>query len=320
MTNSRAVAPMTELWDRLTAPFDAAEVIEALAGPTHGAARHLVGALIATSGEAGRLLATMPMAIRSLAISTTVRAERCVGQVRGPILWSETAAAQASAAGDMGILVCALPEKAYDTPQNQVLVAALTAVVRAARAVDGGVPGVVPEEILHAARANGSRAAHYLDHRALSGVTARTPSGRDLHRTRVGNRRRTYQEAVAMLARAVEPLDAVSAPRVVEALVTPRSAAEHRVVAGLLRRAEARGHRPISLRVSHGAVEGGPLVYRNHGHASADGAPAGIFVGDVRVTSDGVRPADGGAGTASGPVVTVHDEADLDRALTLAGL
>jgi hypothetical protein len=319
MTRPPAAAPFAEIWDRFVLPFDAAEAIDALVGPTHGASRQVVGAVVATSEEAHSLLTRMPQAIRSLAISTTVRAERCVGQVRGPILWSETAAAQASAAGDMGILVCSLPEKEYDTPQNQVLVAALSSVHRAAHAVDGGVPAVLAEEIVHQARLNGSRAKHYLDHRALSGISARSPSGRDLLRTRSGNRRRTYEGAVAMLARAGRPLDGRGAHHLLVPLVDAVSATEHQVLAALLSRAEARGHGPVSLRLEHGAVEGGPVAYRNHRHASADGAPAGIFVGEVRVDCGAPRRTHGVAHSAAGPVVTFRTPADLDQALELAG-
>lgn len=319
MTRPPAAAPFAQIWDRFTAPFDAAEAIDALVGPTQGASRQVVGAVIATSDEAHSLLTQMPQAVRSLAISTTVRAERCVGQVRGPILWSETAAAQSAAAGDMGILVCSLPQKEYDTPQNQVLVAALSSVHRAAHAVDGGVPEVLAEAIVHEARVNGGRAKHYLDHRALSGISAKSPSGRDLLRTRSGNRRRTYEGAVAMLARAGRPLDGERADGLLAPLVDVASATEHRVLAALLSRAEARGHGPIGLRLEHGAVEGGRIVYRNHRHASADGAPAGIFVGEVRVDCGGSSRSHGVAHSAAGPVVTFREPADLDQALELAG-
>jgi hypothetical protein len=322
MSRQPLTTPLADLWSRLIQPFDAAEAIDTLAGPVPGAARQLVGGIIATSDEAERLLADMPEAIRSLAISTTVKAERCLGQVRGPILWSETVAAQASAAGDMGILVCALPSKAYDTPQNRVLVAALTAVLHGAHAVDGAPAGVLSEHLVHAARRNGSRAGHYLEHRALAGIEARPPSGRTLHRTRSGNRRRTYQKAVAMLARASMPLDAATVEESLAPLLDGRTVAEHRVVAGLLQRAEARGHQPIGLRVSRGTVQGGPLLYRHHRPAFANRTPAGIFIGPVRV-----EPARAEAGYEPGPtaletasVVVVRGESDLDRALELAGL
>ena len=320
MTRQPAFAPCAEIWDRFATPFDAAEAIEALVGPTHGAARQLVSAVIATSDEAHALLAQMPQAIRSLAISTTVRAERCVGQVRGPILWSETAAAQSAAAGDMGILVCSLPQKEYDTPQNQVLVAALTAVYRAAHAVEGGVPKLIPDETAHEARVNGGRAKHYLDHRALSGISAKSPSGRDLLRTRSGNRRRTYEGAVAMLARAARPLDGADADRQAAPFVDDETSTEHRVIAGLISKAEARRHGPIALHLEHGSIHGGPIVYRNHRHASADGAPAGLFVGEVRVNCGGTGRSGGDASSVAGPVVEYGSAADLDKALDLAGL
>jgi len=322
MSRQPMATPLADLWARLIPPFDAAEAIDTLAGPAPGVAKQIVGGVVASSDEAARLLADMPQAIRSLAISTTVRAERCLGQVRGPILWSETVAAQASAAGDQGILVCALPEKAYDTPQNQVLVAALAAVLHGARAVETGTGRVLSDDLVHAARHNGSRAGHYLDHRALAGIEARTPSGRAMLRTRVGNRRRTYQKAVALLGRASEPLDPATSEELLGPLLDWRTMAEHRVMAGLLWRAEARGHEPIRLSVSRGTVAGGPLRYRHFRRTSTDQGPAGIFVGPVRVAVAGGEPQNGpgGAECQVPAVVAVRDDRDLDRALDLAGL
>ena len=75
----------------------------------------------------------MPTIVRSMAIATTDRAERCVGEIRGPVLWGETMSARSASAGDPGLFVCATTTKAYDTDENRVLKAALAVVHRAGR-------------------------------------------------------------------------------------------------------------------------------------------------------------------------------------------
>ncbi len=85
----------------------------------------MVGARVATSPEAEALLEAMPKTVRSLATSLQTQTERCLGSLRGPVLWSETMSARASSFGDEGLFVCKTPSRAYDIDENRVLVAAL---------------------------------------------------------------------------------------------------------------------------------------------------------------------------------------------------
>ena len=62
----------------------------------------------------------MPTTLRSLAIATTDRPERCYGEVRGPDPWGETISARPSRPGTQGMFVCATTTKAYDTDENRV--------------------------------------------------------------------------------------------------------------------------------------------------------------------------------------------------------
>jgi hypothetical protein len=123
------------IWDRLARPYDPVAMIEAVLGLPHRAARHLVGAAIATSDEAEQLLHGMPVTLRSLSIATTDQPLRCYGEIRGPVMWAETVAARSASAGDPGLFVCATPAKAFDTDENRVLVSALDAIRRAASTV-----------------------------------------------------------------------------------------------------------------------------------------------------------------------------------------
>ena len=111
--------------------------------------------------------------------------ERCVGEIRGPVLWGETMSARSSSAGDPGLFVCATTTKAYDTDENRVLKAALAAVHRAGRHAEHGMEGYT-DEVVKRARHNGQHAGRLLEHQTLAQVPVVRPTGRALRRTRAG--------------------------------------------------------------------------------------------------------------------------------------
>src|SRR4051794_41006699 len=118
-------APAEDLWGMLARPLDCHRVAESMLGLTPVAARLTSGVILASSPEVDQLIEEMPVIIRSLAIATTARNERLHGEVRGPVVWSETMAARASSAGDPAVFVCTNSVRAYDTAENRVLVGAL---------------------------------------------------------------------------------------------------------------------------------------------------------------------------------------------------
>src|SRR4051794_27501034 len=87
------------LWARLRRPFDVVAMVDAVLGLSPNVVRQLAGTMLATSTEAERLLSMMPHTLRSLAMSTTSSPEHCRGELRGPVLWSETMSARSSSAG-----------------------------------------------------------------------------------------------------------------------------------------------------------------------------------------------------------------------------
>ena len=205
MINSDATL---ELWHRLIRPFDAAAAVEALTGMHATNARQIVGMRLATSREADALLDRMHETVRSLSIATTSSPARCEGEVRGPILWSETMAARSASPGAANVFVCASPVKAYDTEENRVLRYALSKLRDAARDADPTGHSHGDDETIRRARFNGTRAIRALEHRTLVAVSKAKPNGRAVQKARTGSRARTYRPAVALLERAVEPLDA----------------------------------------------------------------------------------------------------------------
>lgn len=95
---------------------------------------------MAGSPQAERLLDEFPRTVRGLATSMQIQNERCKGELRGPVLWSETMSARASSFGDPDLYVCMTPSHAYDIDENQVLMAALMAVRNAAKDATENTP------------------------------------------------------------------------------------------------------------------------------------------------------------------------------------
>lgn len=190
-----------ELWHRLARPFDAASAVEAFTGLHSTTARQMVGMRLATSREADALLDQMHEIVRSLSIATTSSPSRCEGEVRGPILWSETMAARSASPGAGNVFICASPVKAYDTDENRVLRHALSRVRDAARDADPTGHSHGDDEEIRRARYNGTRAIRALEHRTLASVSKAKPNGRALQKARSGTRARSYRPAVDLLER-----------------------------------------------------------------------------------------------------------------------
>lgn len=263
---------------RMTRPYDAARVTAILLGLPQRAARQLVGSVLATSDEAEDLLERMPHIVRSMAIATTDRAERCYGELRGPVLWSETMSARSASAGDPGLFVCSTTTKAYDTDENRVLKAALATIERAGHDATHGFD-LHGDEVLRRARHNEQRARHLLEHRTLSAVPITRVTGRALQRTRAGSRRTTYRPALDLLARAREPVQALH----LQSYAPRATRADHDLLAETLGALDARTGAPIPMRTSHGALVCGPVRYEHIG---------GVTVGGVLITAiDEIDPA-----------------------------
>lgn len=265
---------LERLWRRLAQPVDPTEAAHALCGLLPGNARQLLGVALAASPEADALLDGMGRLLRSLAVSTTSRPLRCEGEIRGPVLWSETMAARAASPGAGGVFICASPRRAFDTDENRVLVAALGRIVRAARAADPPEAGPVrpPKAALRRARANGDRARRALEHRSLAGVPRGHVTGRMLHRTRTSTKAANFRPAVAVVQRSW----AEHAPVDLAPYVDADLAAEHRLAADVLDVLDAReAIGDGRLRIVDGVAVAGPFAYA---------ARVGVTVAGRRIT------------------------------------
>jgi hypothetical protein len=314
-------AGLESLWARLSRPYDPVTLLEALLGFPLSVSRQLNGAVVATCDEAEELLDRMPMTLRSLAIATTDRAQRCYGEIRGPVMWAETVSARAASIGDIGLFVCAMPDKAFDTDENRVLAAALSAIRNAGLEVERS-QHAYDDAVLRRARHNAGRAIRYLEHRSLAQVPRRRPNPRAISRTRAGTRRRTYQPALDLLARTSEPFSVLA----LEGFCDERTTSQHDLLAALADGLEERGRPLRPLRTHEGALMTGPLWYRHPRNRGDQRVLHGVRVGRVLVdVPESIHERDRerarhqlDARSQGHPSVAVLDAGDVDAALDLA--
>ena len=311
-----------ELYGRLARPFDVIAATAALVGLTPIATSQFVGSAVARSAEAEGLLSTMPATVRSLATSVRSKNERCIGELRGPVLWSETMSARASSFGDRDLFICATPSRAYDIDENQVLVAALRSIARGARDASERMKAPVADLMLDETRRAGDHAARWLEHPTLSDIPRQRITARAIRRTRSGKHWRTYGPALAMLERAAEPLGAAE----IASWRDQRTRAQHHVLLGVVRRLEQQGRRLPEFRAERGSLLSGPVQY-HHGRWLGDRSTvSGITIGrllidvPVRIHHDDRIRAEADLASRSGgrPTRAILDEADIDAAIDQA--
>jgi hypothetical protein len=323
MSTTTAASPTHAIWSRLRRPFDTPEVVDAALGLSEDVIDQLIGSRIASGDGAERLLARMPVVSRALSTAIRKRPERCMGELRGPVLWSETMAARGASAAAPDVFVCAVPRRHYDTDENRILVAALVAIRDAGRATEVLPADAYDDEVLRRARANGHRAERWLHSQHLQSVPRTKPSPREIRRVRAGSRKGTYTPAVRLLEEAYEPLSADD----LLPLCDRRTRAQHEAIIGLVERMEAKGVQVPKLRARDGVLfSAGRFEYRHPRVRGLNSGLHGILLGDVLVD---VPPpgsmirrdvvVSGLQSRAEGrQVVAVFGPEDLDRAVELA--
>jgi hypothetical protein len=275
----RAADPTAELWNRLSRPFRLAETVDALFGLAPDVVAQLAGSVLCTSPEADELLRSMPTLVRALTTSVQGAPLRSRGEIRGPVLWSETMSARAASFGDPDLFVCTTPQRDYDTAENRVLVGALGVLAEAGKAIDHIGASDYDDPVLRAARTNARAARLFLDHPALTGVTKERVRPRTLKRVRGSKSAGRYRSAMNMLERAAEPL-------AVESLIPycdRRTRLQHEVLLAVIEDLEHRGMRIPPLRAEAGALLAGPVTFIHPRRLGARDRLHGIVVGDVLI-------------------------------------
>ena len=170
--------------------------------------RRLGLAYFVLSDEVRALLDAMPRLVRQLANTTERIEEWSADRVRGPVQWSATFAARA-ATGIPTVHVTSPARRAFETPENDLLVEALRSIAGAGRrsgwhrsdAADAG--RTVRDRVADAER--------WLMTRMLAELRVRPVTASVVRRVRTGRRRRRYAPAVEVvllyraLVRRVDP-------------------------------------------------------------------------------------------------------------------
>ncbi|MFV0316991.1 MAG: hypothetical protein ACK5O2_08530 [Microthrixaceae bacterium] len=218
----------------------------------------------AASAECEALLSTMDSVIRELPSELIGYSQRCIHEVRGPVIWSETVAARGSSFGDEDVFVCSTVRRSYDCMQNRLLCWILQRAGLAVGAVQGpmGVrlePGErrrIEETAMDARRWRGTP--------RLRGVTPARPSRREVARLRSA---RGSEGAAAVLldalARVEQPF---SGPDVV-ALADHDTLVAHEVLLEEL----TRSGDGFVLGCSDGSIVSGDVSWR---HPANEAVPA----------------------------------------------
>lgn len=269
-----------ELWRRLSRPFDLGPTVDALLGLSPDVVEQLAAVLVATCDEAEALISGMPRTLRNLKTGIGTNHERCYGEMRGPVQWSATFAAQGSSLGNKDVYVCASPRRAYDIEENQVLVGALRAVADAGSNVEKVDEDSYEDDGLRRARANARLARRYLDHRSLEGIQLDgSPSRRAIKRTRGGKHVGSYRAALAMLDRVGEPLSLEElAP-----FCDRRTRVQHGLLVALIDELESRGLRVPALRAESGSLFAGPVEYIHPRRRGERSRLHGVLIGNLLV-------------------------------------
>lgn len=268
-----------DLWARLARPMEVSSTVSALVGLPVKEVQQLAGIKIAASPEADQLLDSFPHTIRSLATSMHQQAERCIGSLRGPVLWSETISARAASFGNPDVFVCQTPSRAYDIDENRVLVWALIQVRDAAERATEGTSSRFDDRVMRAVRRNGSDAARFAEHPSLSAVARERPRLRALKRTKAGRKRDAYMPALKTLDRAAEPLTGDD----VRLLCDERTRVQYEVLMKLCHRLERHGNKLPEFRIERGALFSGPVQYYHARRLGDRERMSGIVIGDLLV-------------------------------------
>ena len=312
------------IWRRLDRPFELTSVAEALMGLRPAVVEALGAVRVCSSPEATALLASMAGLSRSLGTSVNSQAIRSRGEVRGPVLWSETMSARASSFGDEDLFVCSSPQRDYDTPANRALVQALRVLGRSAAALDRAPATWRDDERLQAAHRAARAAHHWIDHPSLARVSRDRIDARDLKRVRGGKSATRYAPALALLDLAAEPLG----PAELVGLCDRRTRLQHWVLLAVTHELEKRGLALPPFRVEGAGLLAGPLTYVHPSRRMSDKQLHGILIGHVLIdiadppgpTDDDDRRADREltARGAGRPVTLIRTYRDVENAVDLA--
>lgn len=160
------------------------------------------------SDELGQLTEELPSLTRHLATSSAQEEEWHPERIRGPVQWGRTLSAR-GASGNPSAFVTVPARRAFQTPENELLVAVLDAVDSIGRDARWQVeaPAATFEEdqrregVRQTIQSRLAAVGKWRQARALAEVERVRPTPRSLHRVRTGRRAQRYASTLAAYER-----------------------------------------------------------------------------------------------------------------------
>jgi hypothetical protein len=268
------------IWQRMSRPFNLVQAVPALTGIHPGEVADLVTLHLAISEEADALLETVPKMTRNLASTTSSELERCIGNMRGPVMWAETLTARANTFGADDVFVCAAPKRDHNTSENRTLISALELIARANRAINSTSAEIFDAEGQARIVANATAARRLLRSRELAGIRSARVNNREVHKVASGRRSRQYATALDMLQRRAEPLRGGE----LHALCDAQTIGQHHALVLVMASLQRRGLAVPQFRCESGELVAGRLRYRNW-HNATESGNHGVLLDQVLVDS-----------------------------------
>ncbi|MEU8361060.1 hypothetical protein AB0C27_34095 [Nonomuraea sp. NPDC048882] len=167
--------------------------------------------------EVGDFLSSLPTLLRQLPTASARAEQRAPERLDGPVVWNRTHSLR-GITGNPHVFVTAPAERVYQTPENELLVHVLDAVVRTANNI--GWTGKVGKKIAaQRVRARRDTAIMHQSNQVLSGITRVEPSPRSVAQVRSGRHRdrsRAVLRAYDRLVPLVEQVDKVAIREAIE--------------------------------------------------------------------------------------------------------
>ena len=283
MTMSAPLHPTRRLWESFDDVVSQRSRIMPLFGVPDRLADDFMALAVLRSGAARAFFDGLDDTINGASHATTIRSERCVGNVRGAIQWSETITAWSNGIGVNDVFVCSVSVRDYDVSENRLVVWLLSTLADGVRTADPQVRNWFGGGAIAEINLRNDMALAYLDHRRLRDVARRRPSARDIRSARMSRQRRSYRTAVDLYEGMHSPL----ADHEVHGLSSSDTTEHHRVFGLLMDAMAALGLAVPLLRTTADMVTCGPIRYRQPDTDVDRRATRerGLFVGDIRIAT-----------------------------------
>lgn len=267
-----------QLWDRRDRRVPAVAAAAAITGVPSAMLRDAAKVSFTASVECEAILTSMDERVRALPMQLTSVLERCVHEVRGPVIWSETMTARANAFGDEDVFVCATVRKGYDAPQNHLLVWLLSEAAHSFKAVRGPVGEYMIAGDRRRIEEVAITARKWRQSPRLLAVSPRRPSTREIQRMRTGRHGEQVEPLLTARRRLLQPFAAQD----IEELTDERTAILHTGVLEVFEAVSQAAGFEMVIGFDSGAICIGPVSFR---HPDSRGsAPRGLSVAGQLVT------------------------------------